>query len=628
MTAISEADIRSLGQSGMFDAEWYQATYPDVALLGMAPAEHYLWLGRRLGRPGRPRSDSLKSGAAIRAVSGQAENGRIAGDGADILALARWSGFDPAYVCKQLAIAESRDREKVAKYYYERSRSLNISPNPLFDPEYYRQANKLSFKDDMVQHYLSGGAAEQLRTHRLFDHEWYKSQVPSAISSRDLVAHYWEHGYPQRILPVDPEKVTILPEVVQAFFSGAEGGSINDFDPVFCRSYNPDLAHLGDVELREHYERHGRSEKRVASLAVLLAESKTLGRFVPLDFDPEEYIALHADLELAFQDRPWGSLNHYLSGGMSEARTYCEAQLYGHLDADAHNLLVERKSVRRALPIAHEDMARNGKPASTDEAIVADATAKAFTSADILALARWSGFDPAYVCKQLAIAESRDREKVAKHYYERSRSLNISPNPLFDPEYYRQANKLSFKDDMVQHYLSGGAAEQLRTHRLFDHEWYKSQVPSAISSRDLVAHYWEHGYPQRILPVDPEKVTILPEVVQAFFSGAEGGSINDFDPVFCRSYNPDLAHLGDVELREHYERHGRSEKRVASLAVLLAESKTLGRFVPLDFDPEEYIALHADLELAFQDRPWGSLNHYLSGGMSEARTYCEAQLYG
>ncbi|MCE7798401.1 hypothetical protein LWE61_17830, partial [Sphingobium sufflavum] len=42
-----------------------------------------------------------------------------------------------------------------------------------------------------------------------------------------------------------------------------------------------------------------------------------------------EYIALHADLELAFQDRPWGSLNHYLSGGMSEARTYCEAQLYG-----------------------------------------------------------------------------------------------------------------------------------------------------------------------------------------------------------------------------------------------------------------------------------------------------------
>jgi glycosyltransferase involved in cell wall biosynthesis len=33
-----------------FDSEWYVAAYPDVAMLGMDPAEHYAWIGRALGR--------------------------------------------------------------------------------------------------------------------------------------------------------------------------------------------------------------------------------------------------------------------------------------------------------------------------------------------------------------------------------------------------------------------------------------------------------------------------------------------------------------------------------------------------------------------------------------------------
>ena len=37
-------------RSALFDPEWYRARYPDVDALGMDPAEHYLWLGARLGR--------------------------------------------------------------------------------------------------------------------------------------------------------------------------------------------------------------------------------------------------------------------------------------------------------------------------------------------------------------------------------------------------------------------------------------------------------------------------------------------------------------------------------------------------------------------------------------------------
>lgn len=43
-------DIAALRASGTFDEAWYLREYPDVAKAGMDAAEHYLWLGRRLGR--------------------------------------------------------------------------------------------------------------------------------------------------------------------------------------------------------------------------------------------------------------------------------------------------------------------------------------------------------------------------------------------------------------------------------------------------------------------------------------------------------------------------------------------------------------------------------------------------
>ena len=33
-----------------FDPDWYLSRYPDVALSGLDPVDHYHWLGRRLGR--------------------------------------------------------------------------------------------------------------------------------------------------------------------------------------------------------------------------------------------------------------------------------------------------------------------------------------------------------------------------------------------------------------------------------------------------------------------------------------------------------------------------------------------------------------------------------------------------
>lgn len=52
MNRVNEADLAQLRASGAFDPEWYLETYPDVRQSNLEPAEHYLWIGARLGRRG------------------------------------------------------------------------------------------------------------------------------------------------------------------------------------------------------------------------------------------------------------------------------------------------------------------------------------------------------------------------------------------------------------------------------------------------------------------------------------------------------------------------------------------------------------------------------------------------
>ncbi len=50
----SREEIELVRKSSFFDAKWYLAEYPDVSMLGMDPAEHYLALGARLNRDPSP----------------------------------------------------------------------------------------------------------------------------------------------------------------------------------------------------------------------------------------------------------------------------------------------------------------------------------------------------------------------------------------------------------------------------------------------------------------------------------------------------------------------------------------------------------------------------------------------
>lgn len=66
MIDYSQEDVEAIRASDLFDARWYVETYPDVKLLELDPAEHYLWLGARLERnpsPGFDTTEYLRSNA-------------------------------------------------------------------------------------------------------------------------------------------------------------------------------------------------------------------------------------------------------------------------------------------------------------------------------------------------------------------------------------------------------------------------------------------------------------------------------------------------------------------------------------------------------------------------------------
>lgn len=330
----SELELAQFLSSGQFDAEWYVRRYPDVLQTGLSPAEHYLWLGRRIGRQAKPMQpdDELIDIQAFKpavqdstpfAQPSQAPQAPQTPAAETLIqALANWPGLDQSYVCYQLDIKPQQDPYRVAKLYYDEIKKRNILPNALFDPEYYQFYNNISFQDDAVYHYITKGARDRVTTHPLFDSDWYLAHYPQAKDAPDLLVHYWECGYQEKFLPVDPVKVDVLAPVRSAFFSDFFTAGESDFDPLIYREFNSDLADLSDHDLVAHYEASGRFEERVASLSGLFREAGLPGHCIPIDFNPKEYISLHADLNQLYGDNPWHSLVHFVRGGLKERRRY------------------------------------------------------------------------------------------------------------------------------------------------------------------------------------------------------------------------------------------------------------------------------------------------------------------
>lgn len=69
---ISEQELQEFRASGAFDEQWYLREYPDVAMSGLDPALHYLWLGKRLGR--QPSAHSSQYAQPVQATAAVASS--------------------------------------------------------------------------------------------------------------------------------------------------------------------------------------------------------------------------------------------------------------------------------------------------------------------------------------------------------------------------------------------------------------------------------------------------------------------------------------------------------------------------------------------------------------------------
>jgi GT2 family glycosyltransferase len=227
-----ERQLEKLRSSDWFDADWYQAHYPDVVEAGQDPALHYLLFGEAEGRlPGPPAdgetgSESVEE-AEAKALLEERLNSLRRADWFD----AEWylqnnpdlaaSGTDPALHYLLFGEAEGRrpgpTEEEKAALEFERQLA-RLKASSWFDADWYL-ANNPDVADagaDAALHYLKNGEAEGRQPgpmpdawkgapidHRIwlllrsewFDAGWYLANSPDVVAAGiDPALHYFLFG--------------------------------------------------------------------------------------------------------------------------------------------------------------------------------------------------------------------------------------------------------------------------------------------------------------------------------------------------------------------------------------------------------------------------------------------------
>ncbi len=212
------------------DADWYRLEYPDVAMAGVSPINHYFSHGRREGR-----HPSFDPGFYIDEYSDVAD-----------------AGIDPLEHYLHHGRHEGRHPRFDAVWYlaeYDDVGTTGIDPrehyknfgrkegrHPAFDRRFYAQ----NYPDieaagvDVYQHYLHHGRNEGRQP--AFQRTWYLAEYPDVASSGvDPYQHY--------------------------FLVGKREGRHPGFDRRWYTTEYPDVPNYG-MDLLDHYVRYGKYEGR------------------------------------------------------------------------------------------------------------------------------------------------------------------------------------------------------------------------------------------------------------------------------------------------------------------------------------------------------------------------------
>jgi len=163
--------------------------------------------------------------------------------------------------------------------------------------------------------------------------------------------------------------------------------------------------------------------------------------------------------------------------------------------------------------------------------------------------------------------------RPVRHYAEHGAREDRSPNPWFDPRWYRATNRLDPREDALSHYVASGEAAGLRPSPNFDPSWYRATYSLDVKRSALVdfsrrrhtrtvapsAAMWPAlGLPERNLSgvADDVFLSIGDELADDLLLRGEGL----FDANFYALHSADVLASGGDLLR-HYCEFGWREQR-------------------------------------------------------------------
>jgi len=163
MRSFYDEAQKNLINSGLFDPDWYSATYPDVGMSGVPPHEHFLRIGRRLGRHGSLAAATAYSGerseqAQVVVEAPKPETSLIPEDLSSLIRRSRL--FDEQWYSNTYRSLIRHRSDLVGDYITAFEADSNRDPGPLFSTSDYLEFNPDVRGMHPLLHLVEHGMAE------------------------------------------------------------------------------------------------------------------------------------------------------------------------------------------------------------------------------------------------------------------------------------------------------------------------------------------------------------------------------------------------------------------------------------------------------------------------------------
>jgi glycosyltransferase involved in cell wall biosynthesis len=196
-------EMAVLMKTGIFNKDWYLATYPDIAAADIDPLTHFYFYGYKEGRRPNPYFDPLWYMARHGDLTPYANpllHYVVVGEAAGLRPIEH---FDPVFYRRAYGVPVS---DNCLGHYLVNRRTAQFSPVEEFDPAYYneRYPDVAPAVVDIFDHFLSYGHKEDRNPSATFDTRFYRQRY-LRNSDENPFLHYLRHRGEPGIYPSMPD---------------------------------------------------------------------------------------------------------------------------------------------------------------------------------------------------------------------------------------------------------------------------------------------------------------------------------------------------------------------------------------------------------------------------------------